>query len=80
MAGVSRESLRQRFQATLGRSPKEEIERIRSQNLCEKLRWTELPLEVIAEENGFAGPAEICRFIKRMTGKTPGAIRREQKQ
>lgn len=80
MVGVSRESLRQRFQATLGRSPKEEIERIRSQNLCEKLRWTELPLEVIAEENGFAGPAEICRFIKRMTGKTPGAIRREQKQ
>lgn len=75
--GVSRESLRQRFQKALGRSPKQEIERLRCQHVSEMLRRSGDNLEVIAELSGFSGSDDLCRFMKRMTGKTPGAIRRE---
>lgn len=76
MVGVSRESLRQRFHAALGRSPKQEIERLRSQVVGGLLRRSGDSLEVISEKCGFSGADALCRFIKRMTGKTPGAIRR----
>jgi len=75
--GVSRESLRQRFHATLGHSPKQEIERIRCLRVMDLLRnEADKTLEEIAEICGFCGADEICRFIKRHTGKTPGQIRR----
>lgn len=74
--GVSRESLRQRFHDVLGRSPKAEVERLRLRHLSEQLRMTDLTLEALAERCGFSGPDEICRFVKRMTGKTPGELRR----
>jgi len=35
------------------------------------------PIGIIAEQSGFPDAAELCRFMKRVTGKTPGAIRRE---
>lgn len=75
--GVSRESLRQRFQAALGRSPKQEIERLRCHYVSDLLRRSGDTLEVISELCGFSGSDDLCRFMKRMTGKTPGAIRRE---
>jgi len=77
-AGVSRELLRQRFQAVLGCSPKERIEQQRCLHVCDLLRNTDLTLESLAFECGFSGSDEVCRFIKRLTGKTPGAVRREQ--
>ena len=77
-AGVSRELLRQRFQAVLGCSPKEKIEQLRCLHVCDLLRNTNLTLESLAYECGFSGSDEICRFIKRLTGKTPGAVRRER--
>lgn len=77
--GVSRELLRQKFHAALGRSPKEEIERLRCLRVCDYLHRTNFTLESIAEECGFSGPDDVCRFIKRMTGKTPGKIRSESK-
>lgn len=78
-AGVSRELLRQKFHAALGHSPKEEIERLRCLRVCDYLHRTNFTLEAIAEECGFSGPDDVCRFIKRMTGKTPGKIRNEAK-
>lgn len=75
--GLSRESLRQRFQAALGHSPKDEIEQARCRHVCELLRSTDWTLEGIADACGFPGSDEVCRFIRRMTGKTPGNIRRE---
>lgn len=77
-AGVSRELLRQRFQALLGCSPKEKIERLRCLHVCDLLRNTDLTLESLAHECGFSGSDEVCRFIKRLTGKTPGEVRRER--
>lgn len=77
VAGLSREGLRQRFIATLGHSPKKEIERMRVLIVIDQLRNTENTLETIAFDHGFGGPDEICRIIKRSIGKTPGQIRRE---
>ncbi|MGB0992621.1 MAG: substrate-binding domain-containing protein [Akkermansiaceae bacterium] len=75
---ASRESLRQRFINALGHSPKKEIERIRCQHLTKRLIETEDTLDAIAIDHGFAGSDEICRYVKRQTGKTPGQVRREQ--
>lgn len=75
--GISREGLRLRFTSALGHSPKKEIERLRCNAVTKKLRETEDTLETIAIDHGFASPDEICRYVKRQTGKTPGTIRRE---
>lgn len=77
-AGVSRELLRQRFQTTLGCSPKERIEQQRCSHVCDLLRNSDATLEALAFDCGFSGSDEVCRFVKRLTGKTPGTIRREQ--
>ncbi|MCW1912778.1 DNA-binding transcriptional regulator [Luteolibacter sp. GHJ8] len=75
-AGASREQLRQRFHATLGRTPKQEIDRTRAEKVSELLKRTSWTLDYLAEHCGFAGGDELCRFIKRVTGSTPGEIRR----
>ncbi|WP_265594749.1 DNA-binding transcriptional regulator [Haloferula sp. BvORR071] len=74
--GASREQLRQRFHATLGRTPKQEIDRIRSEKVGELLKRTDWTLERLAERCGFSGGDELCRFMKRVTGTTPGEIRK----
>lgn len=74
--GASREQLRQRFHATLGRTPKQEIDRIRSTRVSDLLKRTDWTLERLAEHCGFSGGDELCRFVKRVTGSTPGAIRK----
>jgi LacI family transcriptional regulator len=74
--GASREQIRQRFHAALGRTPKQEIDRVRSERVAELLRRTDWTLERLAEHCGFSGGDELCRFMKRVTGTTPGGIRK----
>ena len=74
--GVSRESLRLRFQETLGRSPKQEVDRLRAEHVGEILRRQDWTLERIAEHCGFTGSDELCRFFKRVRGVTAGAWRK----
>lgn len=76
-SGVSRELLRQRFQAMLGRTPKEEVDRQRAEIICEKLRQTTWKIERIAEETGFGAADELCRFFKRTMNQTAGEYRKE---
>lgn len=77
--GISREGLRLRFVDALGHSPKKEIERLRCQAVTKKLRESEDTLEAIAVDHGFTGADEVCRFMKRNTGKTPGQIRQRHR-
>jgi LacI family transcriptional regulator len=74
--GVSRESLRLRFQETLGRSPKQEVDRLRAEHVGEILRRQDWTLERIAEHCGFTGSDELCRFFKRVKGVTAGVWRK----
>lgn len=75
-SGVSRELLRQRFQTMLGRTPKEEIDRQRSEVVCDALRRTTWTIDRIATELGFGAADELCRFFKRTSGTTPGEFRK----
>lgn len=76
MVGVSREALRAHFQQVLGRSPKQELDRVRADHCAKMLRehpnWT---LDRIAQECGFQGNDEFCRFFKRVKGVTAGEWR-----
>jgi LacI family transcriptional regulator len=74
--GVSRELLRQRFLAVLGRGPKQEVDFARLAYLESQLATTNLTLESLAEEAGFSGPDDLSRFFKRMKGQSPGEFRR----
>ncbi|MCW1922659.1 XylR family transcriptional regulator [Luteolibacter arcticus] len=73
--GVSRESLRLRFHETLGRSPKQEVDRQRADLVGEILRRQNWTLERIAQHCGFTGSDELCRFFKRVKGCTAGSWR-----
>ncbi len=74
--GVSRELLRQRFHQTIGRSPKQEVDRVRMRALCDGLRFDYTSLDKLAENLGFPGSDELCRFFRRRQGMTPGEYRR----
>jgi LacI family transcriptional regulator len=74
--GVSRESLRLRFHETLGRSPKQEVDRLRAEQVAEILRRHDWTLEKVADHCGFTGSDELCRFFKRVKGITAGAWRK----
>ncbi|MEM7012087.1 MAG: substrate-binding domain-containing protein [Verrucomicrobiota bacterium] len=74
-AGFSRELMRQRFQECLGRSMKQEIDRIRGEHVGEVLRQNDQALEQVAGACGFGGADELCRFFKRVKGMTPSEWR-----
>lgn len=73
---VSRRHLEKRFRAALGRSPAQELRRLRLERLKLLLDTTDLPLPRLAAEVGLASPAVLCQLFQRETGMTPGAYRR----
>ena len=75
--GLSRSELERRFRRYLGRSPHEEINRVRLERICQLLTETNLKVHQIAERAGFVHPEYLCVFFKRITGKTPEAFRAE---
>jgi LacI family transcriptional regulator len=74
--GASREQVRQRFHTTLGRTLKQEIDRVRCERVAEMLKRTDWTLDRLAEMCGFSGGDELSRFVKRVTGMTPGELRK----
>jgi LacI family transcriptional regulator len=72
---VSRSVLERRFRKFLGRSPQEEIRRVRIKRAKELLRGTDLSLEAIAGLCGFVHPEYLSVVFKRLTGITPGRYR-----
>jgi LacI family transcriptional regulator len=76
--GVSRELLRSRMQALIGRTPKQEIDRVRLAALEAKLAFTDLTLAMIADEMKFYGADDLSRFYRRLRGRAPGQFRARQ--
>jgi LacI family transcriptional regulator len=74
-APLSRRALEHRFRRRLGRTPKEEIQRLRFDQAKNLLASTELPLARISERLGFHQPAYLSAVFKRETGMTPAAYR-----
>lgn len=73
---ASRSTLDRRMKAALHRSPKEEITRIRFREVERLLRETDLTIEVIARQTGFAHSHYLQAAFKEAYGQTPGAFRR----
>jgi LacI family transcriptional regulator len=77
LAGVSRRSLENRFKKTLGRSPHQELIRIRIEKAKVLLSGTSLPMDKIAELSGFGDPYNFSRAFRRETGSTPRQYRQQ---
>jgi LacI family transcriptional regulator len=69
---ASRTTLDRRMKAALKRSPKEEITRVRFREVERLLRETDLTIETIAAQTGFAHSHYLQAAFKEMRGCTPG--------
>jgi LacI family transcriptional regulator len=74
---ISRTLLERRFQKFLGRSPYEEILRLRIERVKELLANTDLPIAEIADRVGFSGVEYLSAMFKKKLGVSPRAFRRE---
>jgi LacI family transcriptional regulator len=73
---ASRSTLDRRMKAALNRSPKEEITRIRFREVERLLCETDLTIDIIARQTGFAHSHYLQAAFKQAYGRTPGAFRR----
>jgi LacI family transcriptional regulator len=75
-AAVSRRVLERRFRKVLGRSPLEEITRVRIERAKQALSETDMPMAQVARASGFSGASRLSVVFSRQTGLTPTAFRR----
>lgn len=73
---LSRSTLERGFRAVVGRSPNQELNRVRLQKAAELLVTTDLGLEAIAHRTAFASRHYLCTSFHKAYGMTPGAYRR----
>lgn len=73
---ISRTALEQRFKRHVGRTPGEEIRRLRLERTRELLAETNLPLADIAARTGFSYPSYLSTAFKKAFGVSPRAFRR----
>jgi LacI family transcriptional regulator len=73
---VSRRALEARFKRVLGRTPHEELVRLRVERAKELLRETDLPLKSIAYRIGARHVEYLSVMFRRAAGETPGDYRR----
>ena len=76
---LSRRVLESRFQKTMGRTPHQEIQRVRINRIKEWLVETNLTVHEIAERAGFEHAEYMAAVFKRETGQAP-TIYREMKK
>ena len=73
---VSRSWLERRFQEVLGRSPAEEIRRVRLERTRQLLADTDMPVPQVAAAAGFGSREYLAYAFKQATGLTPREFRR----
>jgi LacI family transcriptional regulator len=74
---ISRTTLFRRFKQHLGRSPKEEMTRIRLARAKELLSETDLPIRVVSERVGYAEAKYFSQVFHEAEGVTPLRFRKE---
>lgn len=77
--GISRRSLEQHFETSLGRTPVSVMRQARLERIKDLLVSTDMPLSRIAEAAGLADSASLSRFFRRETGQTPSQFRRRSR-
>lgn len=73
---LSRSSLERGFRKLLGRSPHDELLRVRLDRARRLLAETDLKLAAVASRSGFPHVQHLCASFKAAYGKTPGSYRR----
>ena len=73
---LSRTTLERRMKAAIGRSPGEEINRVRFAAVEKLLSHTDITLEAIAARTGFAHPQYMAEAFHKRAGLTPGEYRK----
>ncbi|BDS07948.1 XylR family transcriptional regulator [Oceaniferula spumae] len=73
--GVSRRGLERAFEKYSNESPAGVIRQQRLSAIIHLLKSQPVSLEHLAQQTGFSDSAGLSNFIKRMTGKAPGAFR-----
>jgi LacI family transcriptional regulator len=72
---LQRRSLERKFRAVLGRSPLEEIRRVRLEIARELLATTDLPMPLIARRSGFSEAKQLSTVFRAEVGVTPTQYR-----
>lgn len=78
--GISVSALNSRFRQALGRSPKQEIQRVRLERLKHLLRTTSHSLAELSGIMGFTSAHELSRFFLKETGARPNMWRESHGQ
>ncbi|MBB5036111.1 AraC family transcriptional regulator [Prosthecobacter dejongeii] len=78
-ASLSRSALERQMKKQIGRSPGEEINRIRFGLVERLLTQTDLTLDAIAERAGFTHPQYMAEAFRKRQGQTPGQYRQRRK-
>ena len=73
---LSRRVLEDRFRKLLGRTPHDEIARVRFERVRQLLRETRLPLAEIARRSGFRNAEYLATAFRRQLGISPNAYRK----
>ncbi|MDZ8117616.1 AraC family transcriptional regulator [Pontiella agarivorans] len=76
---MARRSLERRFMQMFGRSPIDEIRRLRINKARQLLAETDLPMQDIAEACGFATYNYLTHVFKQVTGSTPRDYRKKMR-
>jgi len=79
VAGVQRRVLEKRFAKILGRSPLNELFRIRVEIAKKRLLDTDASIYVTAVESGFRDAESLAKHFKRWEGMTPSAYRKQNR-
>ncbi len=76
---LSRSTLERRMRELLGRSPREEILRLRIENARHLLAATDLTIEQISQRCGFRTAQYFCTAFHKAMELTPGAYRKQSR-
>lgn len=76
---LSRRALEHRFRKRLGRTPREEIQRLRLERARLLLATTDLPVGRISDQLGYPQSAYLTAVFRRELGMTPTAWRRRNR-
>lgn len=75
--GVSASRLHAIFQEALGKSPRAWLTDLRLEHVCRLLSSTELSIAELAYRFGYADQSALTRAMRKATGLTPAAYRRQ---
>lgn len=76
---ISRRSLERRFQAALGRTPQQEIQRVRIETAQRLLVETDQAVPAVARRSGFSSADRLAAVFRQHLGLTPSAFRNRYK-